>query len=173
MGKCLRTLKGHSGRISSVVMTPDGCRGLSGSWDNTVKLWDLKTGKCLCTLYGHSLHVAAVAISDDARLGLSASWDKTVKVWDLESGECLQTVELAGVFSLAFTSDGQLGLLAGLTRNLNVLDVKSGRLIALETASKVGQSVAITPDGHWVQPHFLSTADVVKLFMRCCATDYG
>jgi WD40 repeat protein len=41
MGKCLRTFEGHTGWVNSVSISPDGRWALSGSWDNTVQLWEL------------------------------------------------------------------------------------------------------------------------------------
>ena len=44
------TLLGHSGQIESTAYSPDGRRILTGSKDNTAKVWDAKTGTCLLTL---------------------------------------------------------------------------------------------------------------------------
>jgi F-box and WD-40 domain protein MET30 len=51
---------------------------ISGSLDNTIKVWDLDTGKAVQTLFGHIEGVWGVA-SDKMRL-VSASHDRTIKV---------------------------------------------------------------------------------------------
>ena len=38
------TLTGHSFRVTSVAYSPDGKHIVSGSFDNTVKVWDSQTG---------------------------------------------------------------------------------------------------------------------------------
>ena len=38
-GECLKTLKGHSEIVYSVAYSPDGKRIISGSADETVKIW--------------------------------------------------------------------------------------------------------------------------------------
>src|SRR5262249_14955328 len=66
-------------------------RAVSGSFDNTVKVWDLTTGRTLRTLEGHAGLVNAVAMSDDGTRAVSGSYDKTLKVWDLTTGEVIAT----------------------------------------------------------------------------------
>ena len=84
--KCLKTLKGHSEWVLSVAYSPDGTKIISGSRDNTIKIWDANTGECLKTLEGHSNRVLSVAYSPDGTKIISGSGDKTIKIWDANTG---------------------------------------------------------------------------------------
>jgi WD40 repeat protein len=78
--------------VSAVAFLPDGRHALSGSYDSTLRLWDLATGGTLRTLEGHSSGVNAVAMLADGTRALSGSDDKTLRLWDLASGESLRTL---------------------------------------------------------------------------------
>jgi WD40 repeat protein len=47
------TLTGHSNWVTSVAYSPDGKHIVSGSLDNTVKVWDSQTGKEVRVLLCH------------------------------------------------------------------------------------------------------------------------
>ena len=79
-----RTIKGHSDWVNSVAMSPDGQTIVSGSDDQTIKVWNLDTGELLHTLEGHSDSVNSVAISPNGRTIVSGSKDETVKVWQVQ-----------------------------------------------------------------------------------------
>ncbi|KAJ8078518.1 hypothetical protein PM082_012801 [Marasmius tenuissimus] len=63
---------------------------ISGSLDNTIKVWDIETGKTVRTFFGHIEGVWGVA-ADKMRL-VSASHDRTIKVWNREDGKCISTL---------------------------------------------------------------------------------
>ena len=76
----LLTLTGHEGWVTSVAISPDGQTLVSGSTDDTIKVWDLSTGKLVRTLTGQKGGVE-IAISPDGQTLVSGSWDHTIKVW--------------------------------------------------------------------------------------------
>ncbi|KAK0533092.1 hypothetical protein OC834_002367 [Tilletia horrida] len=63
---------------------------VSGSLDNTIKLWDVRTGRCLRTFFGHVQGVWSLD-ADKLRI-ISASLDRTIKIWDRETGFCQNTL---------------------------------------------------------------------------------
>ncbi len=77
----MRTLTGHSDWVLSVAYSPDGRYLASGSYDNTIKIWEVATGKELRNLTGYYLPVNSVVYSPDGRYLASGSGDKTIKIW--------------------------------------------------------------------------------------------
>src|SRR6478672_13551531 len=63
----LRTLRGHTDWVNCVAISPDGQTLVSGSRDNTIKIWNLASGKVLATLRGHSEAIYSLAISPDGQ----------------------------------------------------------------------------------------------------------
>ena len=66
-----------------MVYSPDGSKIASGSWDDTVRIWDAETGAQIRTLDGHTSIVTSVAYSPDGSKIVSGSWDDTVRIWNV------------------------------------------------------------------------------------------
>ena len=141
---------GHSGSVASVVFSPDGRRVLSGSEDNTLRLWEVATGRLIRVFKGHSSSVTSVAFSHDGAHVLSGSWDKTVKLWDATTGQLLRTFKghSSAVTSVAFSPDGS-GVLSGSEdKTLMLWDAATGRPVRTFKGHADGvTSVAFSPDG--------------------------
>ncbi|HEX7556078.1 MAG TPA: WD40 repeat domain-containing protein [Leptolinea sp.] len=92
-GTMLGSLNGHTGPVTSVMVTRDGRYVISGaSWGwatlqkVTVKVWDLETRQCQYSLQGHTDRVNAVGITNNGQQVISGSEDKTIRLWDLPGG---------------------------------------------------------------------------------------
>jgi len=81
-GQMLRRLKGHSHFVQDVAISSDGQFALSGSWDNTLRLWDLNSGTTRLRFVGHTKDVLSVAFSADNRHIVSGSRDKSINLWN-------------------------------------------------------------------------------------------
>ena len=92
----VKTLTGHTHVVECVAFSPDGQRLVSGSFDATVRVWDLTmTGDPLVhTLTGHVGRVIAVAFNHAGTRIVSGGEDGTVRVWDAQTGASL--AELSG-----------------------------------------------------------------------------
>ena len=85
-GRMRCRMLGHDQPVECVAVTPDGERVVSGSWDETVRIWDLRSHRrrrMLYTLRGHTGGVNAVTVSRRGRV-MSAADDGTLRVWDFQ-----------------------------------------------------------------------------------------
>ncbi|XP_064637249.1 F-box/WD repeat-containing protein 7-like isoform X2 [Lineus longissimus] len=84
-----KVLKGHDDHVITCLEFC-GPRVVSGSDDNTLKVWSVVTGKCLRTLVGHTGGVWSSQMADN--MVISGSTDRTLKVWNADTGQCLHTL---------------------------------------------------------------------------------
>ena len=148
----VRTFKGHSKAVFSVAFSPDGRLALSGSSDNTLKLWETASGRLVRTFRGHSKAVFSVAFSPDGRQALSGSYDNTLKLWETTSGRLVRTFEghTNWVWSVAFSPDGRYALSGSEDKTIKLWEISSGREIrTFKGHAAAIIAVAFSPDGRY------------------------
>ena len=105
----LKTLRGHSAGISSVAFSSDGKRIVTGSWDQTARVWDTASGQQLLRLIGHNGAVRSVAFSPVGQRLVTSGSDQPTRMWDATTGrELFKFIGHQGpVNSVAFSRDGK------------------------------------------------------------------
>lgn len=160
-GKLLQTLEGHENNVLSVDLNGDGSLAVTGSSDQTVKLWDAAAGTCLKTFIGHiektdnkNYGVNDVRLSKDGSKIFSCGEDKTIREWDIASEKCLRmfTSRESVIKSMDLTSDEKTLIAGELFGNIGIWDLTSGESLGfLQSTGKYAMNkVRITPDGRFV-----------------------
>jgi WD40 repeat protein len=168
----LAELRGHTGVVRSVALSGDGRRVVSGSDDNTVRVWDSSTGRAVSTFHGHTGVVWSVALSADGHLVASSGEDGTVRLWDTASGHALATLRdhTDGIRSVALSSDGHLLASGGGDGILQVWDAISRQLVTtLQAHAGAVGGLALSADGHLLA----SGGDDGKVRLWSLARVYG
>ena len=83
-----KTLTGHTNTVLSVFAINNII--ISGSWDNSIKIWDIDSGKCINTLTSHTDWVRSVTVSKNKII--SCSDDRTIKIDEYITNKQIFTV---------------------------------------------------------------------------------
>jgi len=150
----IRSLDGHTGEIRALAISNDGRFGLSGSVDNSMRLWDLSTGKQVRSFKGHSKQVWGVAFvpGGDGKNVLSASWDGTVKMWDVASGNAVTSFSHPlDVNAVAVSRDGKWMLTGCDDKHMRLWDLaKHEEIKKFSPHTNFCYACAFAPNGLYV-----------------------
>ncbi len=128
---------------------PTGLLAFSGSSDQSVGVWDLKSGASQSYLRGHTGEVRALALAPDESFAASGGGDKTIRLWNGSSGAAGPTFTVEGtVNALLFSADSKT-LYAGLEETWAVLaiDLAAGLVKKLEGHTGGVVALALGADG--------------------------
>lgn len=70
-----KVMRGHTSFVSCVAFSPQGNLLASGSFDETIRIWDVKKGRSLRSMPGHSDPLSSVDFSGDGALLVSCGHD--------------------------------------------------------------------------------------------------
>ena len=149
-GKLLDVLAGHEGPIACLSICPETSVLASGSWDGTLKLWDVYNNTNTETME-HGCDVLAVAWRPDGAEICCATTNGTLNIWDVGSGTQVSVIEgrrdISGgrlttdavtadnaarskyFTTVAYTSDGSCILAGGRSKYICLYVVATGVLI--------------------------------------------
>ncbi|CCG81807.1 putative Cell division control protein Cdc4 [Taphrina deformans PYCC 5710] len=164
----LRSLLGHTQSVRALAADRDIV--VSGSYDCSVRVWQIATGKCLWKLTGHAQKVYSVVLDYSQNRCISGSMDCKVKIWDFALGVCLHTLDghtsLVGLLSLSH--DRLVSAAADST--LRVWNPKTGRCVQSLTAH-TGAITCFQHDGDKVISGSDGTLKLWDLKTGMCSRD--
>lgn len=104
----IQSFEGHSDSINTIIFSPDSQIVASGSWDSSIKLWNIRTGLEIATLRGYAC-IVDLAFSPIEPVLASLSKDGTIKFWNVETMEEIHSFKghKDDAESIAFSPDGQ------------------------------------------------------------------
>ncbi len=139
-----------NGIVASAGFSPDGSRIVTGSWDNSARIWETSTGKDILKLDGHTRSVNSALYSPDGTQILTASDDRTAILWDARSGAVIRTLEGHGdrLRSAVFSPDGTQILTASYDKTARLWNAKTGETLGKFEGHKWAVlSAVFSPDG--------------------------
>uniref|UniRef100_G3N945 Autophagy-related protein 16 domain-containing protein n=1 Tax=Gasterosteus aculeatus aculeatus TaxID=481459 RepID=G3N945_GASAC len=147
------TLTGHSGKVLAARFLLDNARIVSGSYDRTLKLWDLRSKVCMKTVFAGS---SCNDIVCTEQCVMSGHFDKKVRFWDIRSESIVQELELFGrVTSLDLNHDRTELLTCSRDDLVKIIDLRTNAVRQTLSAQgfKCGADwtrVTFSPDGSYV-----------------------
>jgi WD40 repeat protein/serine/threonine protein kinase len=82
--KLTATLKGHLAEVTTVAVSPDGSRVLTGAADDTAAVWDAADGRLLSMCKGHTGKLTSVLFRADGRQAATLADDGTARLWPVD-----------------------------------------------------------------------------------------
>jgi len=104
----LKTLTGHEDEIQDLLLLKFNGQFVSGSNDQTTRVWSIESGVCLAIFKGN--HFSTKTIQFKENILANAYFNGEIKFWNLENGTCERTIQCPGefVWSLKIHSSGAL-----------------------------------------------------------------
>lgn len=148
--KCINTFTGHSSWITSVAISPSRQTIISGSLDDTIRIWNLQTGEQIQILKGHLKAVNTLAITADGQTLISGGDDRNIRIWNLFTGNQIRSLvdHSRRVNSIALSPNGKIIASGSEDRTIKLWNLANGALLGtLSVPTGIIKSVAFSPDG--------------------------
>jgi len=146
-----KIFKGHSDKIVCGNISPNGKYLVTGSWDNTIKIWDIENELEIRTINAHEEYVNKVCFSPDGNAVMSCSKDSTIKIFNIADGKLLKTFKNSDkVLSVSYAPD-QKSIISSDNNEIKIWDILSGAVVRkMEFHSALELNLCISPCGKYI-----------------------
>lgn len=140
-------LNKHTAHISAIGFTPDNRHLISGSWDSTIKIWDINSTNCVKILKC-SAGIYSLAVDSKGMNLLSGHSDGTIILWNIAMGNRLSSFkDKSNIQSVAISSDGKYAV-SGSQTSLKLWDTKTAK--SLWNIDYGINALSISPDNKYI-----------------------
>lgn len=158
-GDLLRTLEGHSGKVTAIAFSKDNKVLVSASDDKTTRPWNVMSGQLIQQLEAHDCPTVAISLSPDDTKVASASSNHTVKIWSMKTWDRIQEircVDAAPLLNITFLPDSVI--LATVTNQCDLRYWHTGsqdliKKVNINSQMDDSSPVAISPDAKLIASH--------------------
>jgi WD40 repeat protein len=138
--------------VYDLAFSPAGNLLATGSFDNTIIVWEMENGEPLHTFAGHTNDIYSIAFNPDGSLLATGSSDKTIRLWSVKTGQQIISPlqgHRAAVEDIYFSLDGKTMLSYDRDALLMAWNVSTGTYVRDSVVTALGNSlsVAYSPDG--------------------------
>ncbi len=140
----------HDDGINALLFTPDGKQLVTGSNDQSIKVWDATSGNLIAKL-SHASEVNSLSLSGDGKWLASGAADGSIKIWDASNWREVQTLAAhkGAVLALSFSNDGKLLASGGADKSVKLWDTANWQTTrTINDQSSTIYSLAFSPDNH-------------------------
>lgn len=160
-----RVLKGHSDVVQCFAVF--GNQLISGSRDNDIRIWDLKTGACQHTLRGHDNWITSFAVAGNQLI--SGSRDRMIMIWNLETGKQSGTITVHTHWVTSLVHDGKTLFSGSMDCTISICgDLKTGRRNPSPVVHTKGVSCLAHAGNLLISGAYDKTIKVWDLTTRAC-----
>jgi tricorn protease-like protein len=138
----IKTLTGHSDRIKSIAFIPNRQIFASGSYDDTIRLWNMSNGEVINVLDWNAY--GAILISSlDGQMIISGNGYNAITVWRVNTGEKIKNFpgRASYTVAIAFSSNGKTFANTTEDGTINLWSVETGEIIKVLSSTQENQNL--------------------------------
>jgi serine/threonine protein kinase len=145
MPQPIAELSGHQRTIWATAITSNGKTLITGSWDRSIRLWDIEHMRLQRTIIGHGDIILAIALGMNEKVLLSGSRDGTIRVWELPAGRQMRSIRhpAGPVYALLYLAENDSLVVGGENGSVSLWNLKNGQNIWKTTIGDAGQILKI------------------------------